>query len=924
MSAGNDLRSELETLGGLLEQMLSEQVGPGFVARLRRVRQLAGERRAGLPGAGGRLNDELRAMDEGTIGTTIRALSLHFDLANVAEDLKRARVLRARATQQHDRPRAESISDAISRLKQHGLSAVELQRRLDDLRIDLVFTAHPTEAKRRTSRRILRRLRERLRGDAAQEAGAGASVNAIGDAVSEALLSELTLLWQIDPVRPRRPTVIDEVERGIFFFECLWNTVPELRKQLQSALAEHYPGHSFRVPTFLRFGSWIGGDRDGNPFVTAEVTARALSLLRRAATQRHLAVCRELADLLVISDRLAPADEQLKAALAAALDATPELREAVESVADVEVYRRWLKVIECRLLATLQQTELATPTSSVAYRGAAALAADVQLLAESLMHHRGARIAVTYLDRWREQIATFGLQFAALDVRQDSRTHTDVLAELFQRTNRCADYHAATETQRRELLLSDPPSDWGPTAGELSPAATETLALFKLLARVARDQGLERLGGHIVSMTHQTSDLLAVWWFWRWAWRQVAGAAVAMPALPVVPLFETIDDLHRGPAILEDLLAVPAYAAYLASSGTAEPTQLVMVGYSDSTKDGGYLAASWALFQVQEQLAEQARRHGVRLVIFHGRGGALGRGGGPAARAILSLPPRSVRGALRMTEQGEVIAERYDDPTIALRHMEQVTWGTLLVSSHQDEGPPAGWSSAMEQLAETSLAAYRKLVNHAGFLAYFDQATPISDIENLPIGSRPSRRRERRSLADLRAIPWTFAWTQSRHFLPAWFGLGTALTERVLAQQDDWSELRSMYREWPYFQALIDNAELALAKSDLDIARGYAELTDDAGLGLSLWQLIAEEFQRTRAAVLLVKNETDLLADIPWLQQSIHERNPSIDPLNLIQIELIRRRRAAHAAGDAAQLATLAELSRLAIQGIASGLRTTG
>jgi phosphoenolpyruvate carboxylase len=460
---------------------------------------------------------------------------------------------------------------------------------------------------------------------------------------------------------------------------------------------------------------------------------------------------------------------------------------------------------------------------------------------------------------------------------------------------------------------------------DLSDMARETLSLFKLMVRIARSQGVERFGGHVISMTHYPSDVLAVWWFWQWAWKATPGDhSRAVDYLPIVPLFETIDDLRHGPEILESLVALPTYRDYLRTSKETMPTQIVMVGYSDSTKDGGYLAASWGLFRVQERLAEVTARHGLRLVVFHGRGGALGRGGGPAARAIMSLPPKSVGGALRMTEQGEVLAERYDDPQIARRHLEQVTWATLLVSGEPQPPVPEEWFALIDRLAERSFVAYRQLVEHPGFLPYFDQATPISEIERLPIGSRPSRRRERKSLSDLRAIPWTFAWTQSRQFIPAWYGLGTALLEDAQGRGDDWSQLQSLYERWALFQAVIDNAVLALAKADLGIARRYAELADDHPTASAVWALIEAEFLRSQAAVLMITREPTLLAGTPWLQRSIQERNPSVDPLNLMQIELIRRMRAAMDAGQEDAAVRLGELIRLTIQGVASGLRTTG
>lgn len=910
------LRNDVDMLNTLLEDVLVEQAGSHLAHLLKQIRQLAKERRVGLPHAGERLAQRIRDLDEQEIAIAVRALSISFDLANLAEDLQRVRVLRERERTAGDRTRPESIGDAIRQLHAAGMSAEEMQQAILKLRIDLVFTAHPTEAKRRTTRRILRQLRSAL-----QDVHRSDLLPREQTEFTEKLLSDLTLLWQVDSIRPQRPTVMNEVERGLFFFDGLWEVLPALRRDMRRALAAAYPETTFRIPPFIVFGSWIGGDRDGNPFVTHDVTAQALELLRRSAVERHLGVCRRLSQLLVMSERQVEVDPVFHRALDTVLQKSSGMRAAVASIADVEVYRRWLKIIEVRLEATLAAAG-GTLAEGIGYRTGADLAADVEQLAESVRTHHGERIVTTHIETWIDQIATFGLQFAALDVRQDSRVHVDVLTEIFKRTGQCPNYAELDEAARQSLLLTPPTAGNELVQPGLSDMARETLSLFKQLVRIVRSHGTSRIGGHVISMTHKPSDILAVWWLWQWAWKATPSDGTRpVSYLPIVPLFETIDDLRNGPEILDALLSIPAYQTYLASCTTGQAEQIVMVGYSDSTKDGGYLAASWGLFRVQDRLADVAAKNGVRLVVFHGRGGALGRGGGPAARAIMSLPPKSVGGALRMTEQGEVLAERYDDPRIAARHLEQVTCATLLVSNRPEDPAPPAWRDLMDHLAEQSYLHYRKLVEHPGFLAYFDQATPISEIERLPIGSRPSRRRERKSLSDLRAIPWTFAWTQSRQFIPAWYGLGTALWDYVQSRNDDWGQLQEMYDRWPLFQAVIDNAILALAKADLGIAQRYAEL---AATGQNVWQVIEAEYHRSQAVVLMITRQPTLLAGTPWLQQSILERNPSVDPLNLIQIELIRRMRTAMEDGKEDVADRLGQLVRLTIQGVASGLRTTG
>jgi phosphoenolpyruvate carboxylase len=417
-------------------------------------------------------------------------------------------------------------------------------------------------------------------------------------------------------------------------------------------------------------------------------------------------------------------------------------------------------------------------------------------------------------------------------------------------------------------------------------------------------------------MTRAPSDILAVYWLWQTALNELEPGSTR-PRLRIIPLFETIHDLHHAAETMRSTLEIPVY---LDSVRQHDNTQIVMIGYSDSTKDGGYLAATWALFRSQRELAAALAPTGVRLVLFHGRGGALGRGGGPAARGILSLPPESVRGALRMTEQGEVLAERYDDPAIAHRHLEQVSWATIRVSALSAPPEIPEWVRAMERLAHLAFEQYRQLIEQPGFLEFFRSATPIDEIEQLGIGSRPSRRAGRRSLADLRAIPWVFAWTQNRLMIPAWYGMGFAL--EVFALEHGWELFQEWYARWPYFQATIDNAALALAKADLAIAKEYTRLVEDEEIRQRIWTLIKTEYERCRVAIVKIKNCEDLLSDVPWFERSLKVRNPYIDPLNLMQVELFWRLRNPDLIDE--EKIRLQALLRLTIKGIAGGMRTTG
>ena len=882
----------------LLDQVVREQTGETRADAVQRVRTLSSQVRAGLPGASERLAAELDGLDRDTLRTVVRSLSLFFDLANLCEDRARVEKLTERAdlARREGRSRPESIPAAVDELAASGMSGAEAASLLERLHIEPVFTAHPSEAKRRTTRELLRQLRRPLE---------------TGD--DETALALLTSLWQSDLVRPQRPTVLAEVDRGLFFAGNLWDDVPILCRELREAMVSAFPGQTFPRPRFLQFGTWIGGDRDGHPDVTVDVTEETLRRLRAAAVSRHLERCGEMRAVLTTSIRQSETDGPLMQRLEEVTAKWPHLAEPVDAVSHSEVPRRWLAVIRGRLLATRELAETGTDPTGAAYLLSSGFQADLDLLAEGLHALGATRLVRQFVEPWQDLAAIFGLDFARLDVRQNTETHRDALGEALAACGKIGSPDDLPITAEEDLcrLLSEP-AEGIPRDG-LSEQAAEVLAVFDLLVDEVSRSGLERFGAYVISMTHEVSDVLSVLWLWQTTWRQ-AGHQMPAPSLPIAPLLETIDDLAGGPELLDRLLATPAYRRHLGN----EPAQMVMVGYSDSTKDGGYLSACWRLHRAQERLAETAATHGVQLTIFHGRGGSLGRGGGPAARAIRSLPVAALGARLRVTEQGEVLAERYDDPAIARRHLEQITHGTLTAAAAKAVETPPRWAEAMEAMTEASLEAYRSLVEHDAFLTYFDLATPIGEIETLPIGSRPSRRKARESLNDLRAIPWTFAWTQSRHMIPAWYGLGTGLTSWADGA-GSWEELHQLYGQWPMFKAMIDNAELALAKADLGIAEQYAQLAGDRCA--EVWAAVGDEFRRAQAAVLLTTGRQELLAETDWLRRSIRARNPFVDPINVTQTLLLDRKRSTE---DQALIDETSEMLRLTIQGVASGLRTTG
>ena len=913
MSTDDLLRRDIRLLDDTLGDVIRDLAGDETLGMVREIRDLARDRRDGVPDAERRLAARIEGLDEAAARMVTRALSIFFDLVNIAEDRQRVRVLRQRERQRAPQPLGESLAAGIAELVSQGLDAAAIQRLLDGLQVELVFTAHPSEAKRRSIRAQLRRMRRAL-----QELDRDDLLPRERARLEADIRGELAILWQTEFLRPARPSVGDEVERGLSIMPRLWEAVPPVYAAMRRALRAAFPEGSFTIPPFLRFGSWMGGDRDGNPFVTAAVTARTLVRLRDEAIDRHLDRCRRLHDMLTVSRRAADGAASLVARLEAAAVAWSDLATALDTLAPHEGYRRWLAMIRFRLERSRGTLDDALPVA--AYRDGGELETDVAALVEALAVDRIAGDDAP-ARQWLDLVRTFGLHTTALDVRQDARAYRDIMGEILAAAGvvpTTADYASLSDTDRAAMIVGSLDHAAEIPAGRLGPLAHDTLSLFEVLHRAVTQFGSCCLGAAIVSLTRAPADVLGVLWLWRHAQARAAarGGAVAAADPAIVPLFEKIHDLATAGDTLAAILDEPAYRRHVAARGDR---QVVMVGYSDSTKDGGYLAACHGLQVAQKQLHRVAAARDVRLTFFHGRGGSLGRGGGPAARGILSLPPETLDGSLRLTEQGEVLAERYDDVEIARRHLEQVTWATLVASGLPRDPPPPEWVELVRRMAARSWEIYRDLVDQPGFIEFFSRATPIDDIEGLPIASRPSRRRGERTLDDLRAIPWVFAWTQNRCMIPAWYGLGTALAEVKYEDRRDWQRVCEMYRQWPFFQATIDNATLALAKADMYVAQRYAELVADDDVRRPIWQRIAAEFDRSRQAILDIVGGGELLAHTPWFQRSVEARNPNVDPLNLIQIEFMRRR--ADPPGDAT---SGSDLLRLCVQGIAAGMRTTG
>jgi phosphoenolpyruvate carboxylase len=664
--------------------------------------------------------------------------------------------------------------------------------------------------------------------------------------------------------------------------------------------------------------------------VTANVTRETLQWLRREAIAYHLKTCASLFDSLSLSERQVHLEERLSQAIGTAVQRWPELEEGLSALPPGELCRRWLYVIRWRLMktedaseGTSERGESSSPMSGKAghppagYRLASELEDDVRLLREVVDSLPGSESYSQELRAWQIQIETFGLHLARLDVRQNAKVYSEVFNEIATRLGLHPDPQSLDEPARRQLLCDTMNPPLRLFGHGCSPQTEEALKLFDTLHWVSSHYSLEAVGAHVISMTSSVSDVLTVLWLWKQTFQGRSDEEMGR-GIPIVPLLETIQDLEQGPAILEGMLSSPIYRDYLRKQGDR---QIVMLGYSDSTKDGGYLPACWSLYQAQKALTAVADAHGVGLTFFHGRGGSLGRGGGPAARSILSLPSQTFHGHLRLTEQGEVLSDRYDDPNIAHRHLEQVVGSSLLAAGRPSPPPPPEWEQLMERMSAEALRKYRELVEQPGFVDFFRTVTPIAEIEQLPIGSRPSRRKPGGGLSDLRAIPWVFSWTQSRCLLPAWYGLGTAL-QTPIHDPETRDRLREMYENWPFFRAMVDNAELALAKSDLDVAEFYAALATDDPSHHPIAELIAAEFRLSVGNVCSLTGREGLLDGTPWLKESIRVRNRFIDPLNLIQVGLMKRTQ--QPPQDESEHEELRHLMRLSINGIAAGMRTSG
>ncbi|HEX9627996.1 MAG TPA: phosphoenolpyruvate carboxylase [Acidiferrobacterales bacterium] len=926
-----ELRGRVKLFGRLLGHVLRDQAGGKVLKAVETLRKgFIGLHKQDDPRKRTRLLRAIDKLDPETLTHVVRAFSTYFSLVNSVEEAyhhrKRRRIMRAGGPLW-----VGSFDEAVRWFHAQGVTAAELQTLLDRLAFMPVFTAHPTEAKRRTLMHAMRRIF--VTAECLNDPRLGKEET---DTIVRELEAQIQILWKTDEVRTLRPAVRDEIRNGLYYFrESLFQAVPAAYRFLEKAVKRVYGVDAngdplIRVPGFLRFGSWIGGDRDGNPNVTPETTALAVGMHAEEILQEYIRRVHSLSYLLTYSMRMArPSQELLES-----LGADERLRDVAFGDKPeqffTEPYRRKLYFMRHRLERTLKRVRVrlqgGTPEpDDAAYPDARRLLAELYIIRDSLIGHGDATVADGELKDLIRVVETFGFHLVNLDLRQESGRHTGAVAELFAQGGE-TDYLELDEAQRCTRLAAHIERRNAPAIdrGQLSAATRETLEVFELMARLQRDYSREAFGSYVISMTHGASHVMEVMWLARVAGLAGRDADGWFCRISVSPLFETIEDLTHIQDVLRALLGTPVYRALLAAAGNV---QEVMLGYSDSAKDGGTTASGWSLYEAQKRIIAIADAEGVGCRLFHGRGGTIGRGGGPTHESILAQPPATVHGQIKFTEQGEVLYYKYSNAETAAYELSMGATGLMKASLNLVRPVPGdrpGYLAILDALSQLAEDAYRALTDRTpGFIDYFYEATPVNEIGLLNIGSRPSHRSKKdRSKASVRAIPWVFGWAQSRHTLPAWYGLGAALEAWRGNDPDRFAELQTMYRDWPFFRSLLSNIQMSLFKSDLDIAREYAALCSDAETGRTIYQTIHDEFRRTVNQVLAVAGAKRLIEENPVLALSLARRNPYLDPLNHIQIALLKRYRAAP--GSDERPSVWRDPLLRSINAIAAGMRNTG
>jgi phosphoenolpyruvate carboxylase len=908
------LRDDVRLLGRILGDTLREQEGEASFQLIENVRRAAVRFRKTQDDRDRlQLEQTLDALSPSETLVVVRAFSYFSQLSNIAEDLHHNRRHRA-YLKSGSAPKDGSLLLALERIEEKHISKEALQSFLNSALISPVLTAHPTEVQRKSildcQLIISQLLSDRDRVDMTPDDL---------DYNEETLHRFVLILWQTRMLRTAKLTVRDEIKNGLEFYRYTFlSEIPKIYANMEKQLEARF-NKNIRIPPLLRVGSWIGGDRDGNPFVTHDVMLDAMHQHSSLAFEHYLSETQLLGTRLSLTDRLVDVSDELRKLS----DDSPD---NAASRTD-EPYRRALILIYSRLTSTARQLGLKTSHLSPADKHTLPYATpqdfinDLDVLIDSLFKHGAVYLARGRLAYLRRAAEVFGFHLAPLDMRQHSAIHEQTVTELFSHSSGKANYQDLDEATRRKVLLAAL-QDGKPLLGDIDQygaVAQSELRIMQAAAQIHQRFGRAALPNHIISKTDAVSDMLEL----ALMLQQVQLLeGVAKPALHVniIPLFETIEDLRGCGTIMDELFSIPYYRRLLSSRGN---TQEVMLGYSDSNKDGGYLTANWELYKAEVDLVKVFTKHGIELRLFHGRGGTVGRGGGPSYDAILAQPPGSVNGQIRITEQGEVISSKYSNPEIGRRNLETLIAATMeatLLHHHGADSTMPEYHRIMEEMSLDAFAVYRKLVYETpGFTDFFFAATPIREIAELNIGSRPSARKASDRIEDLRAIPWVFSWGLNRTLLPGWFGFGSAVKRFAEREgKTGLAQLQSMYQNWPFFRGLMSNMDMVLSKTDLGIASSYAELVDDDAMRERIFGMIEREWKDTVEMLFAVTGNTTLLQDNPAFARSLLTRTPYIDPLNHLQVALLQR----HRAGDNDVLVKRA--IHLTINGIATGLRNSG
>lgn len=912
------LRSNIRLLGGILGEVITEQEGKSLFNLEEFIRTSTKHfRSTHLQSLKRKLTKKIATLDQATMRKLIRAFSIYFQLINIAEQHHRIQRTRDQKNQGSKHFPVGSLRRTLLFAKEKKVSEREIAHFLSTISISPVFTAHPTEALRRTVLEKHSKIWAAL-----QNLDNQGLLPDEKEKITATLKRYITSLWQTEETRSYEISPLDEVTNGLFYFRSvLVTSIPEFYRECEKAISETYPSLTEKIPSFIHFGSWIGGDRDGNPFVTSATTWDTLK--RQSATIIEFYL-RELDTLYIEhseSTKIVSISNDLRDSVFDDEKNNPEgIPPFIRNID--EIYRLKLSFIYKKLQNYKANLDGSRPQEIFAYKTSAEFIADLRIIQSSLLHNKGISQANGSIKNLIRNAETFGFHLATLDIRQHKKVHTAAIGEIARHLN--VDYQSFTNQEREKWLTESLFSTIDIVFDEnnLSQQTGELLSTFRIIRKSIHEIDSRAIQSYIISMTESAADVLEILFLMKYTGLLKTTGPKWQSALNVVPLFETINDLRSSVSIMEDLYKNPAYRIHLSARSDH---QEIMLGYSDSSKDGGIVTSNWELYKAQRALSKCSSQYGIDWMFFHGRGGTVGRGGGPEYQAIMALNGRSINGKIKITEQGEVISLKYSHPEIAQRTLE-VTASAMLLKffdktnlSKVTVAKNPQWLTMMEEFSQNCYSAYRKTVyDNPELVKYYFQATPLREITKMKIGSRPSKRVNSEKIEDLRAIPWVFAWTQSRHNLPGWLGMNALLSETAVPIK----HIQTMYKHWDFFKALVDNIQMVLAKTDFDIARDYAGLVIPVQNGIDTHSVLRELFEDTKRTIIRITQQKNILDNNVTLQRSITLRNPYVDPLSFMQVELLKRVR--RTAASEMEKKELEEVIFLCINGIAAGLRNTG